>query len=81
MNTLDQSNDALSASFDKDTVTITMSKDPSELMKPTRFIDILLGNAYTCEFYNEILEFYENLAAVSIGETNEKGMEKIISMK
>ncbi len=81
MDTLDQRKDTLSASVRKDTVTITMSKSPYKLKEATHFIDILLGDSYTCGFYNEILDFYRSLSSVSIGETSEKGIEKIISMK
>lgn len=48
---------------------------------PTNYIDILLGDDYTCEAYSEFLKFYLELSKIETREFSSFEFEKMLLMK
>jgi len=78
---LGQRKECVHTTFTEETVTITISKDSSESKKLVPFMDISLGSNDDCELYDEVLELYQSLGCVAIGEIYEKNMEKVLTMQ
>lgn len=48
---------------------------------PTSYIDISIGDEYSCKFYNEILKFYLTLTKMETHELSSYDVEKMLLMK
>lgn len=58
--------------------TITLSKDVYGVKHATGFIDILIGDNCSCKYYKEFFEFYSELSNLSIGQTKDEDIKKLI---
>lgn len=74
-----QGKQRMSAFTTEEKVTILMSKDSSKTKNLTPWIDVVIGHSNQCEFYEEVLEFYQSLGYFSIGEIVEKSIEKVLT--
>lgn len=66
---------------DEDSVTIIINKDILGVRNSTDFIDITLGDEYSCKFYNELLLFYNALSSLPIKNTNDEYIKKLLLTK
>ena len=73
----------ISFSFDdKETITMIVSKDIwNGKQHPTDFIDINIGDNYTCEYYEVINKFYNMLAELSCNKTKNNVIKRILKLK
>jgi len=59
-------------------VSLNLVKDVYGVKCATDFVDIFIGDYYSCEEYLHILEFYKNLSTISLGKTNEIDIKQMI---
>lgn len=70
----------LSAILNIDNSTIIFSKDVLGVKRATDFIDISIGDQYTCQFWEIIDNFYQDLAQNVLRETKDEDIGKILKL-
>ena len=64
------------------TTTMTLSKDTyCGTQHPSKFIDILLGDEYSCEYYYDLIRFYRSLQANCKHEISSEELKTLIKVK
>lgn len=62
-------------------IVLVASKDIYGVKEATNFIDILIGDSYSCKYYQEFLKFYGQLEKISPNKISEEKLQKILTMK
>ena len=64
--------------FDTEGVSLCATKDVYGVKSSTDFVDISIGDEYTCEKYPQFLEFYNNLSTISVGKTSSQDIKQLL---
>lgn len=60
---------------------LIVNKDVYGGKEKTNFIDILIGDSLSCQYYPEFLNFYNQLQTISSGTMKKEKLQKILTMK
>ena len=64
-----------------DTASLIISKDVYGAKHFTDFVDIHAGDNASCEFYDELVAFYNNLSTITVDGSNEKDIKQLLLKK
>ena len=57
---------------------IIVNKDVYGVRNSTDFVDILIGDKCSCAFYDEFLNFYNNLSTISVEKSHDKDIKQLL---
>jgi len=63
---------------DIDGVSLCATKDVYGVKSSTDFVDVSIGDEYTCEKYPQFLEFYNNLSTISMGKISSQDIKQLL---
>ena len=83
INTIDvfnQGKNYMEADYSLFDASLTLYKDVYGVKHATDFIDITIGDNYTCNYYQAITTFYNDLSKISKGKTKEEDIKKLLKI-